>query len=364
MRKIEKFSRGMGIGGWLTNYKRFNVLPEHMRLDITIGDLEHFDTYITENDIKYIASLGIDHVRLGFDQIVLESEPYVYRERIIELLRSFVSWCQKYNMRPIFNLHKAIGNYCDIIEETSLLDSQELQKRFIALWVMLENEFHDDNEIMFELLNEVRDVPTEGWISLADKTVNAIRALNSERYIIIGGAWWNHPNELNKLKVYDDDYIIYTFHNYDPSEFTHQRGVLHYKHLYYNRVLDWPTNEVDKYRLFHKIVYNNDNAYEGYDKLDIEYLRKVVFAPVCEFIKNNPDKIVWCGEFGTIRHANIKSRENFMRDMITLLKEYDVPYSVWNYLSTPNDGNRFSLVDDDNRKILSPTLAEIIKGNV
>ena len=129
-------------------------------------------------------------------------------------------------------------------------------------------------------------------------------------------------------------------------------------------MLDWPTDEVDKYRLCHKIVYNNDNAYEGYDKLDIEYLRKVVFTPVCEFIKNNPDKIVWCGEFGTIRHANIKSRENFMRDMITLLKEYDVPYSVWNYLSTPNDGNRFSLVDDDTRKILSPTLAEIIKGNV
>ena len=38
-----------------------------------------------------------------------------------------------------------------------------------------------------------------------------------------------------------------------------------------------------------------------------------------------------------------------MRDVITILKEWDIPYSVWNYLSTPNDGNRFSLVDDDNR---------------
>ena len=45
------FSRGMGIGGWLTNYKRFNVLPEGRRLEITIGDLEHFDSYITETDI-------------------------------------------------------------------------------------------------------------------------------------------------------------------------------------------------------------------------------------------------------------------------------------------------------------------------
>ena len=36
------FSVGMGMGGWLTNYKRFNVLPEDKRLDITKGDLAHF----------------------------------------------------------------------------------------------------------------------------------------------------------------------------------------------------------------------------------------------------------------------------------------------------------------------------------
>ena len=48
------FARGMGIGGWLTNYKRFNVLPEDRRLQITQGDLEHFDSYITEADVKRI----------------------------------------------------------------------------------------------------------------------------------------------------------------------------------------------------------------------------------------------------------------------------------------------------------------------
>ena len=47
-----------------------------------------------------------------------------------------------------------------------------------------------------------------------------------------------------------------------------------------------------------------------------------------------------------------------------ILKENDIPYCVWNYLSTPNDGNRFSLVDDDNRKILSEEMARIIKGEV
>ena len=42
------FERGMGIGGWLTNYKRFNVLPIEKRLTLTDGDYVHFDTCITD----------------------------------------------------------------------------------------------------------------------------------------------------------------------------------------------------------------------------------------------------------------------------------------------------------------------------
>lgn len=108
---------------------------------------------------------------------------------------------------------------------------------------------------------------------------------------------------------------------------------------------------------------NNRSAYEQFQSMDKNFLRSYM-QPVFEFIAVHPDKVVWCGEFGTIRHINIKMRENWMRDMISLLKEYDIPYCVWNYLSMPNDGNRFSLVDDDNRKILSEEMARIIRGEV
>lgn len=53
-----------------------------------------------------------------------------------------------------------------------------------------------------------------------------------------------------------------------------------------------------------------------------------------------------------------------MNDVISLLKEHGIPYCSWNYLSTPNDGNRFSLVDDDSREILSPRLLRILQGHV
>ena len=362
MKRFIGFEHGMGIGGWLTNYKRFNVLPQDRRLCLTVGDMEHFATYITEEDVKYIASLGMDHIRLGFDQIVFEEKPYVYREEIFGHIDSFIAWCKKHGLNIVLNMHKAVGNYCDIKEEVELLDDEELQNRFIALWLAFEERYADDNSIAFELLNEVRNVDPEKWNRLADKTVTLIREKNKERKIIIGSTCWNSAYTLKHLKIYDDENIIYTFHSYEPFEFTHQRGVLQAATLYYNRAMPYPC-DIERYRDYQKVVHNKLTAFENYEKMDIEFMRDVL-KPATEFVKEHPDKILWCGEFGTIRHADIKWRENWMRDVITILKENGIPYCVWNYLSTPNDGNRFSLVDDDNRKILSEEMAKIIRGEV
>ena len=362
MRKLERFNRGMGIGGWLTNYKRFNVLPKERRMQITVGDMEHFESYITEKDIQYIASLGMDHIRIGFDQIVLEKEPFVYREEIFSILHNFAAWCKKYSLGIVFNLHKAIGNYCDALDEDGLMKHSALQERFIALWLKIEDEFADDSWIMFELLNEVVNATADEWNNLADRTVRALREKSPMRKIIVGCTEWNNPVGLEGLRVMDDENVIYTFHCYAPHEFTHQRGVLMPEQLFYNREMPYP-GDIGRYRDYWKTVYNNEGAYPNLEKMDITYLYEYLL-PVKKWIETHPDKILWCGEFGTIRHIKIEWRENWMRDMIKILKELDIPYCVWNYLSTPNDGNRFSLVDDDERKILSSELRKIINGEV
>ena len=69
----------------------------------------------------------------------------------------------------------------------------------------------------------MQDVDPEKWNSPADKTVAAIRRINPTRKIIIGSTCRNSVNTLCKLKIYDDENIIYTYY---PISFTHQRGVL------------------------------------------------------------------------------------------------------------------------------------------
>ena len=355
------FTRGMGIGGWLTNYKRFNVLPMEERLLLSEGDFEHFDGYITEADVRNIKEMGFDHIRLGFDQIVLEEAPGKYRERTFRKVDDFVGWCAKYDLGLVLNLHKAIGNYCDIAEDVSLMDDAKLQERFIALWLEFERRYHDRPKLVFELLNEVRDVDPAKWNDLADRAIRAIRAKNRDRWIVVGPTCWNNPPKLKELKVWDDPRVVYTFHMYWPFEFTHQRGVLQAGPLSYNRVLEYPSADVSRYVGYYKFHGWGDGPFADGRPVDRVRLAENL-QPAFDFVKAHPDKILWNGEFGTIRHAPKASRAAYMRDVVSLCKEHGIPWCVWNYLSTPNDGNRFSLVDDDTRKILSAELLDACLG--
>ena len=357
------FMHGIGIGGWLTNYKRFNVIPEEKRYVITKGDLEHFESYITERDVKYIAKCGFDHIRLGFDQLVMEEAPGKWREATFKKIDEFLGWAEKYRVNVVLNMHKAIGNYCDIKEKKGLMDSPELQRRFIDCWLEFERRYHDKKDVAFELLNEVRgDADPEKWNDLAEKTLKAIRKKNPDRWIVIGPTCGGHPYGLTTQRVWSDPKVVYTFHNYDPGEFTHQRGVLQAGNLFVNEVMEYPAS-ADRY-LDQKKRYGNEASvkeWENVKRVDIAWLEKDTHDAY-EFLEKHPGIILWHGEFGTIRHAPPKSRVCYMRDSVRLCQKYGMPYCVWNYLSTPNDGNRFSLVDDDTREFLSPELLNACFG--
>ena len=360
MRKFTGYTRGIGIGGWLTNYKRMAQIPKEKQMDVTIGDLEHFASYITEEDVRNIASFGVDHIRLAFDQLALEKfeEPYAYREEVWEHIDRFLEWAGKYRLNVILNLHHAFGCYCDCGMDKPLLDTPEYCERFVKLWVRFEERYHSrGGEILFELMNEVTSSDSSKWISLYKETVAAIRALNPTRLIMVGSAAWNSVGKLCELEVLDDPNVVYTFHFYGPGEFTHQRGVLTANH-YYNRVMAYPS-DIEPYRDFTRVMYGYA-GYSGYDRMDKKWIYDQL-APAKAFIEEHPDAILTCGEFGTIRHIKTEHRENWFRDVISFCDENEIPITIWNYLSTPYDGNRFSLVDDDFRRPVSEAIIDMIR---
>ncbi len=351
----------MGIGGWLTNFKRVGFIQKEKALDLTVGDKEHFEKYITRWDIQNIRSMGMDHIRIPFDQVVIEEvgKPGAYREETLRHLDRGIEWSLAEGLDVVINLHRALGCYSEFGDGAMLLNDRSIQDRLIRMWEMLEDRYHG-LDIAFELLNEVYSDEPEAWNKLAERIIKALRVKNPKRRVIIGPVCWNSPDRLAQLRLFDDVYVGYTFHFYEPHTFTHQRTTINQQQYAYNREIPYP-GDSSYYKDFAVFCGGDPEVYKKWPVVGREFV-EYSMRGAAAFKAAHPDKFLWLGEFGSIRHARLAWREAWMRDVIRFAIEHDIAYSAWNYLSTPYDCNKFSLVTDDERRIVSREMLRIIQG--
>ena len=95
MKRFEGFQKGVNLGGWISQFAKY--------------DIEHFNTFITEKDIAYIASLGFDHVRVPVDYNVLEDEEGNVIESGFGYLEHCREWCEKNGLNMLIDLHECYG---------------------------------------------------------------------------------------------------------------------------------------------------------------------------------------------------------------------------------------------------------------
>ena len=72
---FENFKQGLNLGGFLSQYELIADAGSKEALQ------QHFETFITEDNIKQIASWGFDHVRIPVDGwLFLDKEKKILRE--------------------------------------------------------------------------------------------------------------------------------------------------------------------------------------------------------------------------------------------------------------------------------------------
>ncbi len=85
MRTFDGFLHGVNLGGWLSQTNDFSTA--------------HFEQFITEQDIAYIASLNLDHVRVPIDYMLLEEEDGTKKQEGYHYLDQCLSWCKQYGLQ-------------------------------------------------------------------------------------------------------------------------------------------------------------------------------------------------------------------------------------------------------------------------
>ncbi|HIW80722.1 MAG TPA: glycoside hydrolase family 5 protein [Candidatus Acetatifactor stercoripullorum] len=321
MKKLDGFMHGINLGGWLSQ---------------CVHTKEHYDSFITEADIRRIASWGLDHVRVPVDYELIETKDGDPIEAGYVYIETCIAWCRNHGLNMILDLHKTAGYvFDDQRASKDFFDTPELTERFTNLWLRLAQRFARDKDILiFELLNEIVDPDVYAqWNRLAQETIDAIRSIDPDIRIMYGGICYNSVSSVKLLEKPKYDNIIFTFHCYEPIIFTHQGA-----HWTEGMPLDYRTQypaQIQSY-VADTIAYLNSMMVHNFGAaadLNMECSKQFFLALFKEAvdIAEQYQVPLYCGEYGVIDRADAQSTYNWYRDITQAFDSAGIGRAAWSY---------------------------------
>ena len=321
MRDFTGYRHGLNLGGWLS------------QADGTTE--EYFNTFITRDDIRTIAGMGMDHVRLPVDYNWIETEEGAPIEAGLKHIDDCVAWCRASGLNLLIDLHKAFGYTFDPLEVDAdreiFFHDAALQARFIALWRRLAQRYGKYDFVAFELLNEV--VPAtvaDAWNDIADRTIRAIREVAPRSWVVVGGVCYNNVKSVPLLAAPLDDRVVYNFHCYEPMVFTHQKAYW-VENMPRDLEVDYPGDLEEYQRLSEQLSFDLAGAIEGQplDAMGPDFF-EALFIPAIEAAERNGAPL-YCGEYGVIDQAPVDAALRWLKDINAVFERHGIGRAMWNY---------------------------------
>jgi len=199
---LRHFTTGVNITRW------FCYQPTY--------DSNHLDTYLIPADYDEFRKLHLGFVRLCLapdavdDGGTLNASTLPYLDKALANLTGA-------NLAVIFDLHDNGQLKLDAPDHDN--------SGFVSFWTAAAKHYKGklENSVVFELVNEPQFTKNpDVWYALQQQTVDAIRAVDPRRSIMVSGTSWSGIDTLASMNKLPEKNLIYTYHCYDPFFFTHQ----------------------------------------------------------------------------------------------------------------------------------------------
>lgn len=165
-------------------------------------------------DFQEIKALGADVIRLPVDLRAMLKSDFSPDERFLFFMDKAAS------MADSAGIHLILDNHTF---DPSIDTSPDVENWLIPAWQALARHYLGRfPSLSFEILNEPHGISDAQWNAIQLRTVAAVRSIDSQRWLVIGGAGWNGIWNLDPMPVYPHERLIYTYHFYEPFLFTHQ----------------------------------------------------------------------------------------------------------------------------------------------
>jgi len=213
-----------------TRYKGVNLAGADFGYDVLPGDFGTQYTYPTNEEVDYFVAKGMNIFRLPFlwERIQNDQNGPLNQEELARI-KSFVAYAASKKAKVILDPHNGARYYGEIIGIDGDLGALPLAA-FEDLWTKLANEFKNDENVIFGLMNEPNTMPSELWRDDANAAIVSIRATGARNLILVpGNAWtgahsWNDnsygtPNaEVMKEIVDSANHFAFEVHQYMDTD--------------------------------------------------------------------------------------------------------------------------------------------------
>lgn len=237
------FIQGINLGNWLNpegymflfkDVSSYRLIDQAFREMVGSDFTDQFwkafkDNYITREDIAYIKQTGMNSIRLPFHYKSFTEEDYMglkSNQDGFARIDSVIKWCKEEGLYVILDMHDAPGGQTgDNIDDSYgypwLFESEESQQLFCEIWEKIANRYKDEPAILgYDLLNEPiathfnnKEEINKHLVPVYKKGIEAIRSVDKNHIILLGGAQWNSNFTMFDEKAIDSK-MMYTCHRY------------------------------------------------------------------------------------------------------------------------------------------------------
>jgi endoglucanase len=307
--------RGTNVSHWLSQSKRRGAERA---------------AWFTQDDVRRIARLGFDHVRLPMDEVQMWDEAGRAEEGAFALLDAALDWCAQAGLRAIVDLHVMRSHFFNDKAVPPLFADPAEVGRLADLWRELSARLRlrPTDLVAYELLNEAVAPTAEDWNRVALAAFAAVRALEPERTIVLGSNRFNSADTFDELAVPDDDRCILTFHFYMPMLVTHHQAGWWDGGAYAGRIRypGLPIAPRDYARQDETLRSRLAEWNRPYDRAAMLVdLRK----PLA--VRERTGLPLYCGEFGCYEKTPLPLRQAWYRDIVRTFKEQRIAWANWDY---------------------------------
>jgi endoglucanase len=310
--------RGFGLGGWM-NMENFitgypaNEEAQREAVRAVLGEerYEHFfdrflEHFFTEDDARFIRSLGLNLLRLPVNYRHLEDDmrPFEIKEEGFRHLDRVVELCAQHEIYTIIDLHALPGYqnqhwHSDNPTHKALLwKHKHFQDRTVNIWEHIAERYRGNPRVAgYNPINEPGDSTGEAIMPLYRRLYDAIQAVDPDHVIFLEGNRYS-----TDFHMFGEPWenVVYTNHDYALPGFV------------------------------------DGGPYPGVSRgqyVDKEVLEKTFLKRSEYMVERNVP--IWVGEFGPVYPpddtGSHPTRYEILRDQLEIYARHGVNWAIWTY---------------------------------